>query len=114
MSTRDDAVLTDAEREAFARLQAQVVGHDRPFGPLRSWRLGARLHAGGTSVGHLAARAWFGPLVVVAGVIAVAAGLVWGVAIAVVGLVAVTAGAVPIVHRLRVAVDKALANRTTT
>jgi hypothetical protein len=111
MSTRDDAVLTDAERQAFARLQAQMAAERRPFGFLRLGGLAPHLQGARDLVTHLASRVSFGVAVMVLGVLAVAAGLAWSTPIGVVGLLLVTAGAVPVVERARSRIDTALGKR---
>lgn len=111
MSTRDDAVLTEAERQAFARLQAQIVSEDRSFGPRRPWQLEARVRAAGKFLAGAVTRTWFGVAVMVLGVLAVAAGLVWNVALGIVGLLLVTAGAVPVIERVRARIDAATSQR---
>jgi hypothetical protein len=111
MSTRDDAVLTDAERQAFARLQAQMAAERRPFGFLRPGALPPHLQAARDLATRLASRLWFDIAAMVLGVLAVAAGLAWSTALGGVGLLLVTAGAVPVVERARARIDTALGKR---
>lgn len=111
MSTRDDAVLTDAERQAFARLQAQIVSEDRSFGSRRPWQLDARLRAVREMLAGVVTRTWFGMVVMALGVLAVAAGLAWSVPLGILGLLLVAAGAVPVVERVRARIETAIARR---
>lgn len=94
MSTRDDATLSAQEREAFARIKAQVLRDDPTLGASGGMRLWLRLRRSVPALGRLLDAAWVGPVAVAIGAALIVGGLATTTALAVVGVAVVVAGGV--------------------